>query len=275
MELRLITAALITAVLCAQSSCAGRPATVDKGVEHADNSRVRLLVSKIQEINANSPKVFTANFVVDGRVGKNKKFKTLGELVFSGELKKMKISFIDSVFRSPMTILLQEDRSLKFYLPVDKKLYLDNADTINLKEYVDVRIDYGFLSGLALGRIPLISDFIIKQGVSQQDAKTESAKEYYVILENSMLYQTISMKNEIPSKIMLMNKSTKERMEFYLENPVRNNNVLYYKSIRFISLQSGDRINVIFNSLNFNPRIKVDRDLTLTIPKNTEIIRFH
>lgn len=268
-------AALITAVLCAQSSCAGRPANMDKGVEHADNSRIRLLVSKIEEINSNSPKTLTANFVVDGRVGKNKKFKTLGELVYSAELKKMKIAFLDSVFRSPMTILLQEDRSLKFYLPVDKKLYLDNADTINLKEYVDVRIDYGFLSSLASGKIPLIPDYTVKQGIAQQDAKNESSKEYYVILENPTLYQTISMKNEIPSKIMLMNKSTKERMEFYLENPVRNNNVLYYKSIRFISLQTGDRINVVFNSLNFNPRINTGRDLTLSVPKNTEIIRFH
>jgi hypothetical protein len=268
-------AAITAAVLCAQGSCAGRPVTGGQAVEHAGNSQVRHLVSKIEEINANSPRAFTAKFVVDGRMGKNKKFKTLGELVYSGDLKKLKISFLDSVFRSPMTILLQEDRSLKFYLPVDKKLYLDNADTINLKEYVDVRIDYGFLSSLASGRIPLIQDYTVKQGISHQDDKSETAKEYYVILENSSLYQTISMKNDVPSKIMLMNKSTKEKMEFYLENPVRDNNVLYYKSIRFISLQSGDRINVVFNSLNFSPRINVDRDLILTVPKNTEIIRFH
>lgn len=260
--------------LCWQCACAGRTISGDRDVAQADNTQVRSMVKKIEDINSNSPKSFTANFVVEGRMSNNKKFKSLGEVVFSGELKKMKISFLDSVFRSPMTIILQDDRSLKFYLPVDKKLYLDNADTINLKNYVDIRIDYGFLSSLASGRIPLIADYTVKQGVAQQDAKNDSAREYYLILENSNQYETISMKDDIPGKIMLLNKTTKDRMEFYLESPVRINNVLYYKSIRFISLQSGDRISVMFNSLNFNPRINVGKDLTLTVPRDTQVIRF-
>jgi hypothetical protein len=265
---------MIVISLCWQCACAGRTITGDRNVAQADNSQVRSMVNIIEDINSNAPKSFMANFVVEGRMANNKKFKSLGEVAYSSELKKMKIAFLDSVFRSPVTIILQEDRSLKFYLPVDKKLYLDNADTINLKNYVDVRIDYGFLSSLASGRIPLIPGYTVKQGISQQDAKSDSAREYYIILENSNQYETISMKDNIPGKIMLLNKATNDRMEFYLENPVRDNNVLYYKSIRFISLQTGDRISVMFNSLKFNPRINAGKDLTLSVPKNTQVIRF-
>jgi len=51
--------------------------------------------------------------------------------------------------------------------------------------------------------------------------------------------------------------------------------MLYYKSIRFISLLTGDRINVNFTKMNLNPGINPERDFSLVVPKNTEIIRIH
>ncbi len=275
MLFRVVTYVVMSAALCWLGACAGRTVQTERGAVHADTTRVRSMMGKIEEINSNAPRSFRANFVVEGRMGNNKKFKSLGDVVFSRDVKKMKVSFLDSVFRSPLTVILQDDRTLKFYLPVDKKIYLDNADTIDLKNYTGVRINYEFLSSLASGKIPLIPGYTVKQGVEQQDAKTGSENEYYIILENSGQYETISMKGDIPGKILLLDKVTKDKMEFYLENPVKNNNMLYYKTIRFISLQSGDRISIMFNSLKFNPGTIAAKDLTLSVPKSTQVIRYH
>jgi len=217
--------AAIIACLTIALSCAGRSVAEDRSIRDAGEEKVRNLMGKINEMNENAPVAFTAGFVVDGRVGKNKKFKTLGEIIHSAASKKTRISFLDSVFRSPMTVVLQDDRSLKFYLPVEKKMYLDNVDLIDLKSYVDVPVDYRFISSLAAGRIPLIPGYTVKQGVAQADSAPGSPGEYYIILENLNHYQTISLKNEIPNKIMLLNKATRDKMEFYLEKPVKSNNM--------------------------------------------------
>ena len=254
-----------------QLYCAGTSIGGEKNVTSAPDTMTGRLMMKIDDINSSSPSGIIAGFVVDGRLSKNKKFKSLGQLVYDGRLKKMKISFIDSVFRSPMAIVLQEGENIKFHLPVEKKIYLDRVNTVDLKNYLNVNVNYSFLQTLAIGKIPLIDEYSVKQGVLHKDENDKI--EHFIILENNMLYETISFSNNIPNRIMLLNKHTKEKMEFYLEKPELNDNVLYYKTIRFVSLKSGERITVVFNSLSLNPKNNASKNFVLPVPSGTEIIR--
>ncbi len=269
-----ITASFL-ACLAIAVSCAGRSVAGDRDKKDVGGDKIKSLIKKIDKINERAPSAFKAGFVVEGRVGKNKKFKTMGEMVHSASMKKTRITFIDSVFKSPMTVVLQEDRSLKFYMPVEKKLYLDNSDLIDLKSYVDVPVDYRFISSLAIGKIPLIAGYTVKQGIAQTGPEIGSGGDYFIILENLNQYQTISLKDDIPIGIMLLHRGTRDKMEFYLENPVKSGNILYYKSIRFISLGTGDRISVKITNIDFNHKINPQKDLLLDVPRNTEIIRIH
>ena len=268
---------IMTCIIILTSSalfvCAGRPIVGEKSIATVADPQAGRMLIVLKDINDSSPKAISAGFVVEGRLAKNKKFKSMGKMTYDGRIKKMKITFIDSVFRSPMAIAFQEGTSLKFHLPVEKKMYLDTTDRVDLKYYLNVNVNYSFLQNLAVGKIPLIDGYSVKQGMVQKEGAVTS--EHYIILENNLLYETISFNKNIPNRIMLLNKLTKEKTEFYLENPVMDNNVLYYKSIRFISLQSGERINVIFNSFNLNPKLNDSRDFALPVPKGTEIIRIN
>ncbi|HPB81053.1 MAG TPA: hypothetical protein PK200_03325 [Spirochaetota bacterium] len=243
----------------------------------SDDTRARDYLQKIDVINSKSPQSFRAQFVVDGSLENKRKFKSIGSCVYSKAHEKFKMVFIDSVFRSPLATVLQEGRVLKIYLPVEKKLYVDHADKIRLKDYSGIDIDYRFISSLAMGMIPLIDDYSIKQGLKYRKENKREESDYFIILENDSLFETISLKNDIPNKILLVNKKTLEKMEFYLENPESHGDggSLYYKQIRFLSVKKGERINLRFTGIQHNARINDQQDFRINMPGNVKSIRVH
>ncbi|HON77129.1 MAG TPA: hypothetical protein PK544_01440 [Spirochaetota bacterium] len=259
------------------SGCGSTPVLPDGTYVKSDDTRSRSYLERISSINSNAPQSFKAQFVVYGNLENKRKFKSIGNCVYSRELEKFKMMFIDSVFRSPLTTVLQEGKVVKIYLPVEKKLYVDNADKISLKNYSGVDIDYRFISSLAKGMIPLIDNYTIKQGLQYRKENKQKESDFFIILENDNLFETVSIKNDIPNKILLVNKKTLEKMEFYLENPVSygDKGSLYYKQIRFLSVKKGVRVNLKFTGISHNAKVNARRDFRMNMPRNVSTIRIN
>lgn len=258
--------------------CGSTPVLPDgKYVKSEDDTRVKSYLQNISAINARAPQSFRARFAVYGNLENRRKFKSIGSCVYSRSHEKFMMTFIDSVFRSPLTTVLQEGKVLKIYLPVEKKLYIDNADMISLKNYSGIDIDYRFISSLARGLIPVIDNYTIRQGLKYRKETNRSESDFFIILENDSLFETISIKKDIPNKILLVNKKTLEKMEFYLENPVLKGDTgsIYYKQIKFLSVKKGERVNLEFTNIEHNASINVQRDFRLNVPGNVSTIRIH
>ncbi len=144
-------AILIAAAFMA--SCASTPPEQDKRVSASDIERSRRLLGIVQEINAKAIDSYSAQFTVEGIFGKNK-FNSIGEALYNRNPRMARYTFFDIVFKSPLTILVQDGNSLKLYFPAEKTLYLDSVETINLKNYAAVDIDFALIYPFASGRIP-------------------------------------------------------------------------------------------------------------------------
>jgi hypothetical protein len=242
-------------------------------IKKSEEEEIKLLLDRILEINRSTPESFSADFTVDGRFHKNKKFKSIGKVTYKKEPQKMRISFIDYVFKSPITTIVQDGNVLKFYLPVEKKLYLDNTDTVNLKNYIGINLKFNFIYKFIIGEIPLIENYKVKQGLIAKANSKREEEETYIILENSEYYETISLKNNIPNKVLLINKITTKRYEFYLENPSCKDNWLNYRSLKFISKENGHRAIIRITSMKCNIPVNIKKITRIKVSKNTKIIK--
>lgn len=261
----------IVTVLCA--GCAARStegSVVQRSEEH---DKAVELIRKIEQANSETPRIFLAKFVIEGVSPKNKKFKTLGEIACDRSAELFKVTFIDSIFKSPMAVVSRDGNKIKVYMPVEKTIYEDDVQFINLKNYIDVNIEFGFIAAVATWQVPVLQDYKIKQSVLQKTSSAGKDEENYIVLENNLYFETISIKNDLPNKIMIINKINKEKAEFYFENPERKNNVLYFNTIRYISAQKGERISVKFTSISADASLLKDRDFSLKVPPTTKTVR--
>ncbi len=243
----------------------GRPAVERPGAN--------ALVARIDEINRNAPRSIRGQFVVQGSMSNRNKFKSLGNVVFNRDPYRMKITFIDAVFRTTLTEFTQIGNEIKILLPIEKKLYIDKADMISLRDYTGMDVDFQFISALATGLIPLIENFTIKQSNAAQQGADKNAS--LAILENDEWFETVSLRNNTPDKILLINKKTLEKMEFYLETPHNKDGMVLYKQIRFISLKKGDRITLELNNLRQNTATDLESEYRLQNPGKAKVITVH
>ena len=183
-------------------------------------------------------------------------------------------SLIDFIFKSPIAIIVQDDNTLKFYFPAEKKLVIDNINTVNLKNYINLDLDFTLLYRFITGSIPLIENYQIREGLIAK-AKEKKDDEVYIILENDRYFETISFKKDIPNKVLLINKMSKEKSEFYLKQPCCKDNILSYKSIKFVSTTSGHRIIIRMNSWKHNVKVSPRSISRLRVPRGTKVIQAH
>lgn len=238
----------------------------EMGVEKSDISEVRAMLSQVEEFNKNAVTSYYLSFEVDGVV-KKKKFKSLGRATYDRSKARMYISFLDYIFKSPITRVYISGKEIFFYFPVDKRLVKDNAATINLKNYNDVDIDYSIVYSLLTGTIPLISGYKVKIGLS----RTKGDKTF-LILENDTTYQTISFENNIPDRIKLLRKKNRRVTEIYLERPVQRNKSYFFRRIVMLEKGSGVRISLTFKSVNLNMPVKVKSINDLRLPRDARIV---
>jgi hypothetical protein len=232
---------------------------------------MQLLVNRVKEINAGSVDSYTAGFTGDGLI-KKKRLNFTGEALFNKNPRLMKFTFLDTVFKSPMTVLVQDGESLKFYFPVDKSLLLDNVRTIRLKNYMDIDADFNSLYPLAAGQIPLIQNFSIKSGLISKTDDPSNTGQRYLIIENDEYFQTISFREDNPDKILLIHKLSMQKLEIYLEKPAVQGKSVFYRSVRFVLLPSGDKLALNFRDVRFNALMDSNTILKLNLDKGTKYI---
>lgn len=238
----------------------------DGAVKRTGNSEAKEMIARVQEINETAPKTFAVTFEIDGNM-KKKKFKSLGKAFFDRGAGKMYISFIDYIFKSPLTRVYIDGSEIIFYFPVDKTLIKDNARTINLKNYNNIEIPYYVVYDLLTGSIPLIKDYSVKDGLVKKETSLS-----YLILENKDTYQTIAFSRDYPDKIKLLNKKTKNVIEIYLKRPMKTEKGSFYRTIVMIDKKTEVRLTLNFKKMKFNRPVKVNSIKNLKVPRDAKII---
>lgn len=237
----------------------------------ADQENIEYLLGIIKKYNSGSLQSYTLKINVEGHSG-TRKFKVEGNALYNNNPKRMKIVFHDAILMSSISEIVQEDNILKFYFPIDKTLYVENTEKINLKAYTDFSLDFNLVSDLLSGRIPVIRQFAVYKGL---ECETDPAikENKLIILENSDFFETISFLNDIPDKILWVNKNSKERLELYLKSPVIRDNFLFYKEAKIISREADLNVLIRFSSVKFNEPVDPEIIAKIKIPKDAVIIR--
>lgn len=268
--LRCLGAALVLSAVCV-TGCAKEAVRQDREISASDRQTMNHLLGRIQEINSRAPRSFSVSFNVEGIYNK-KKFKSMGEALYLQNPLKMKVTLFDFVFKSPLSVLMQEGDSVSFYFPVEKTLYRDSMKTLKLSNYTSLDLDYRIIAAISVGRIPLLEGYTVRQGLTAKADKPGKGEELFLILENEASFETISFRKDIPDKILLLNKTTKERFEIYLENPYQKDQTLFYRSARFISHNTGDRITLTFKNFRHNFPLDPNTITRVNLPRDVRVI---
>ncbi len=238
-----------------------------KEVNIAYNDDVKAMIEQIDSINRKSPSTFSLSFEIVGSI-KQKKFKSIGSLEFSSREDAMNAVFLDYIFKSPITTINKNANLLNIYFPADNKLILDDARTMNLRNYLEMNLDFNLLYSLLIGKIPLIENYRVKQGLLMK-----SGNGSYLIIENDNYYQTISFNNIIPDKLLLLKKGNSEKIEIYIKDFVLAGETRYFKTLRILIKSSEIELDFIFDSIRLNIPVKVKTVNELNIPRNVKLIK--
>lgn len=228
---------------------------------------IRIMVDSIADINRKSPESYVLDFTIDGTYGE-KKNKILGSVQFNRKQRTMHVSVVDFIFRSPLMTLLQEGDVIRVYYPVEKKMYVDNARTIDLANYGGVSIDFRMFHDLITGVIPLINGYSVKQGLA-----ANSGKGSLLILENSHYYQTISFQGNDPDRILLINRKTKNKLEIYVKNPVGQGACRIYSNVMIVAKDVPLRLEIAFKKIQLNTPVKVKTFKDMKLPDGLKVIQ--
>lgn len=228
---------------------------------------IRGMVADITDINKKSPESFSLDFNIDSTAGV-KKYKVFGSAQFNRKQRMMYVSFLDFIFRSPVTTLMQEGDVIRIYYPVEKKMYVDNTRTIDLANYGGVAIDFKLFHDLITGIVPLIQGYTVKQGLEANNGKGSM-----LILENPRYYETISFQGSEPDKILLINKNTRERFEIYIKKPVTQSNSRIYSEIMIFAQNISLRLTISFKKIQLNAPVAVKTFKDMKLPDNLKVIQ--
>ncbi len=255
---------LATVVLSACSSGAGR---LEKHVIASDAGRSRLLLARIQEINGRAVDSYSARFTVEGAFGKNK-FNSVGEARFNRNPRMARFSFFDIIFKSPLTVMVQDGAALKLYFPAEKTLYVDNADSMKLRNYAAIDIDFALVHPLTAGQIPLLDGFSIKHALVDESDPNRC----YLVLENGDYFQTIGFNRDVPDRILFISKSSGKKTEFYLEKPLVQGGGLFYRTVRMFAPENGGRLTVSFSEVQYGITMDAATVLKIKLDRGAKII---
>lgn len=237
----------------------------EKNLSYQEDSKV--LLNKLLDFNKNFLTSLSADFILEASYEK-KKIKSMGQIVYQGENKRMNITFIDIIFKSPMTYIFQDNDILKLYFPVDRKLFIDNIKTIKLKYYTDFNLDFQIIYDIITGKIPIIDGYRIKQ---MKSSKVASGN--YLVLENSDYYETISFKGSRPDKMLFLDKNNGKKYEAYFKRYYKKGGVQYFKNIRLTARSGAIKIDVTFTNIKLNLPVEVKTIEDFEIRKDLKIIQ--
>ncbi len=252
---------IIFIIICSCTYCQKKNVKKESVNTTVENKKAKHLVDRIQSFNKKSPQTIKAWLYVVS-VFKTKTYRSSGFMQFNGKRDMMYLRFVDTIFRSPLTILSKNKNNLRIYIPSTKQLFLDSAQTINMTNYTQINLSFSLLFQLATGKIPLLKNYKIKK-----------LKGKYLILENSSFYETLSFKNNIPNKVLFVNKYSKERIEVYLWGLKKIGDTRIYSRIKVVSRSKGVRLNMSINGMKINKPITIYTNFR--VPGNVKVQRVY
>jgi hypothetical protein len=210
--------------LCILIACSGSQIKTNANV--SDIKDAMPLLDMVNKINDNSPETFSASFETEGSMGTNK-FKLVGTAFYDKKLEKFTMNFSDYIFKSQLSSLLRNGKNIEVYYIPESKIILDSSETIKIKNYVPIDMDFNLIYQLLTSRIPLIENYSIHQAKKDDDKS-------FLVLQNNNWYETIAFNLDEPERIKLTNKKTSQEIEIYLRSPLKQNESRYYKKIQII-----------------------------------------
>jgi len=254
------------------TACTTPEITPDRPFTRADNEQVTEIMETIKKVNANAPHSVNAAFRLDGFLDK-KKFKASGYFLYNKSPEKARITFVDSVFKSPLTTLVQDGSTIKIHFPAENTLIIDNEHTINLEDYISVPANYHFLKKMITSHIPLLPEYNINRALLPVEDDGESTGEMYLILENDIYYETISFKNSIPTRILLVTRKSRKKFEFYFLEPSTRNGKFRFKGIEMVEPETGNKVSITFSKYKTGQKFSTSKITRLNLKKNVKIFR--
>jgi len=238
---------LFSFLLILSCSSAQRPELTE-----TENLDAKKFLSYINEINKFSPESISSTFTADGNT-KEKKFRVDGELAFD---KKgyYKVTIFDYVFKSPVIEAYRDLDRLYFYYPAEKKILSDDINKIDLSMYTGFKTDYKCLYTLLTGGIPLLEKFSVYKCLYDG-----TEKGYNLILENPEYFENIFFRDNIPEKILIIHKLSRNKAEIYLKSIVRKDKSIFFKNCRIVIPEINSSVNINFSKPVLNSAVVVDK----------------
>jgi len=253
----------------AATGCTGAGVRIDEtppGQYHpAGDAAVRSMLDSVSALAKKSPLTYSADFNVDGSTGA-RKYRLLGSAQFNRSGRLMHVAFKDFIFKSTVTMFFQEGDTIRVYYPVEKKMFVDDARTFDLANYGGTSLEYGMIYDIATGTFPLITPYRVREGLA-----ANSGNGSMLVLENRDFFETISFKEGVPDKILLINRKTGEKLEVYIKKIVTQGGSVFFSNIMVVSGRSGLRLEINFNRINLNAPVKVKTVKDVAIPGSVKV----
>lgn len=257
---------IIAASVLSCASASGKQGAAVHDDAAGDSAAAENLMLTVRGINDNAPATISTSFTADG-VSNGQKFKIEGTALFDRK-GYYKISVVDYVFRSRVLDAYREMDSLYFYYPAEKKLLVDDVNRIDIYRYTGFQTSFDLIYTLLTGGIPMLSDSRVTKCVAGSEADS-----YNLVLENTDYMQNIYFKSGIPERIMIIHKTTRDRMEIYLKSRITKDKSVFYKSIRIVAPEKNISANINFLSPSLNAEIKPEKFKREVFKKDVEVIK--
>ncbi len=257
------TGILIVSLILFISGCSSVP---KPELSEAENIKAKEFLSRVNEINTSSPNTISSSFSADGNSGE-KKFRVEGKVTFD---KKgyYKVTVFDYVFQSPIMEAYRELEKLFFFYPAEKKLLTDDVNKIDLSSYTGFKTDYKLLYTLLTGGIPLLDKYVMYKCLYD-----EKEKGYNLIIQNDEYFENIFFKGDVPEKILLIHKQSRNKIEIYLKSNIGKDKSVFFKKCRIVAPEINLSINISFSKPVLNTEIFVERMKQDKLAGKVEVIK--
>ncbi|MGB4268769.1 MAG: hypothetical protein WBK20_06260 [Spirochaetota bacterium] len=234
-----------------------------KETEKKETSATPLL-EEIIKLNATLPHTVTASLRIEN-ISKEG-FKSSAKLLYNVDAKKARMSIVDSVFGTQLSVVVRDNDTLYIYQPIANNLLVFDYNKFPVYSFLPFDIDVELIDNLLIGKIPILKNYYSVKAL-------QNSSEQFILLENDTMHQTISLKDAVPSKILFVVKSTNTRYEIYFLKPKIDNNIFTCKALRFVDVNGKTTFEVTMQQYMINQAVP-EAIAELKLPKNTKIIDY-
>lgn len=244
---------LLSASIAASINCAGieKKNGADLPVTGADDAKSSELQGRIKEINDNRPLSISSNVTVDGDTrGKKSRFE--GSFIYDSK-GLARLALVDYIFKGPVFDFHRDMNNIYFYYPSERKLYADKSDKIIFSNYSGFPVDFEFVYTLFTGGIP-----VIKNVTSVKSLGEESGDSFHLIMESRDYFQNIYFKKDMPERILVLHKMSREKIEIYLQAHRVKDKSYFFNRVRIVVPGTDSSINLNFTRTRINEPVRIE-----------------